>query len=164
MVNKVYINPEAVLTWDVGATTYALDLGSSGGAAGAVRVGARGDLGAAARSEWYQWHLHIDGFDAAPVVGEEIDLYLAFSDGTNEDGEVGTADADSSAVVLPNLTYIGTATVQTTTAGDNLNVSGIVRIDARYVSPVVHNNTADKLLSTSDAHTFTLTPVPPEIQ
>jgi hypothetical protein len=32
------------------------------------------------------------------------------------------------------------------------------------VSPVVHNNTADALLSTSDAHKVTLTPIPPEVQ
>ena len=60
--------------------------------------------------------------------------------------------------------YLGSASVQTTTAADNLIISGLVNIPFRYVSPVVHNNTADALLGTSDAHKFILTPVPPEVQ
>jgi hypothetical protein len=164
MVNKVYINEETAITWLNTGGTYALDLGTTGGDAGAVRVGARGDLGAAPRSEWYAWRMHIDGFDTAPVVGEEIDVYLALSDGTNEDGDVGTADANGATTDLPNLKYLTTLTVQTTTAGNDLNRGGVVRITERYVSPVVHNNTADKLLSTADAHKFSLTPIPPEIQ
>jgi len=164
MANKIYINEETQLVWAASGGDFTLDLGTSGGDAGGVRVGARGDLGAAARSEWYEWRMLIDGFDTAPVVGENVDIYIATSDGTVEDGEVGTADADGATTDLPNLTFLRSATVQTTTAGNNLQVSGIVRIVARYVSPVIHNNTADKLLSTADAHQFLLTPVPPEVQ
>ena len=162
MANKVYIAEETARTWTDTGGDYTLDLGSL--AADAVRVGAQGDLGAAPRADQYQFKLVIDGFDTAPVVGETVDLYLAFSDGTYVDGDVGTADAAGFTADLPNLMYAGSASVQTITAGDNLIISGLVQITQRYVSPVIHNNTADALLGTADAHKFILTPVPPEVQ
>ena len=162
MANKVYIAEETAKTWTATGGDYTLDLGSL--AADAVRGGAQGDLGAAPRADQYQFKLVIDGFDTAPVVGETVDLYLAFSDGTYVDGDVGTADAAGFTADLPNLMYAGSASVQTITAGDNLIISGLVQITQRYVSPVIHNNTADALLGTADAHKFILTPVPPEVQ
>ena len=162
MANKVYINEETAKTWTDTGGDYTLDLGSL--AADGVRVGAQGDLGAAPRADQYAYKFVIDGFDTAPVVGETVDLYLSFSDGTYVDGDVGTADAAGFTADLPNLMYLGSASVQTTTAADNLIISGLVNIPFRYVSPVVHNNTADALLGTSDAHKFILTPVPPEVQ
>ena len=162
MANKVYINEETAKTWTDTGGDYTIDLGSL--AADGVRVGAQGDLGAAPRADQYGWKLVIDGFDTAPVVGETVDLYLAFSDGTNVDGDVGELDAAGSTDDLPNLLFLGAASVQTTTAGDNLIISGVCQITQRYVSPVIHNNTADALLGTADSHKFILTPVPPEVQ
>lgn len=165
MVNKVYVNPETAHTWTDTGGDDALDLG--GLAADGVRAGDHWDLGASARSEWYQWHAVVDGFDAAPTVGETVDFYLAFSQDATAatlDGDLGLTDAASSTVVLPNLMYIGSAVVQTTTAANELVTSGVVRISARGVTPVVHNNTAVALLSTSDAHKFILVPIPPEVQ
>jgi hypothetical protein len=162
MANKVYIAEETSKTWTDTGGDYVMDLGSL--AADAVRVGAQGDLGAAPRADQYSWKLVIDGFDTAPVVGETVDLYLAFSDGTNVDGDVGTSDAAGSTDDLPNLLFLGAASVQTTTAGDNLIISGVCQITQRYVSPVIHNNTADALLGTADSHKFILTPVPAEVQ
>ncbi len=164
MANKVYIQEETAKTWSDATTggDYVMDLGSL--APDNVKVGAQGDLGAAPRADQYQWKLVIDGFDTAPVVGETVDLYLAFSDGTYVDGDVGTSDAAGFTSDLPNLLFLGAASVQTTTAGDNLIISGVCQITQRYVSPVVHNNTADALLGTADSHKFILTPVPPEVQ
>ncbi len=163
MVNKVYYNPETAITWAVGGTP---DLDLGGLAADAVRVGQRHDFGSGAQPGWFHWRLKIDGFDTAPVVDERVEVYLAGSDGTIEDGEVGTADAAGTTVSLPNLWHIGGASVQTTTAGDNLQVSSDapIYIASRYISPVIHNNTADALLGTADAHNFILIPVPPELQ
>lgn len=165
MANKVYAAQETSLTWTDTGGDYALDLGSL--AAAAVRAGGEGDLGAFPNSRLYRWKLVIDGFDTAPVVGEAVDLYLAFSEDATQatrDGDLSGTDGASSTVVLPNLMYIGSAVVQTTTAADELVASGEVSISSRYVTPVVHNNTADALLGTSDAHKFILTPVPDEIQ
>lgn len=167
MANKVKINPETAKLWsDAGHASedYVLDLGANGGS-GVVAVGAQGDLGAAPRSRRYKWRLTIDGFDTAPVVGEMVHLYLAYGRSTSDiDGDVGSSSGTGSINDLPNLHHIGTAIVQTTTAGDELFISGTVDIVDRYVSPVVYNATADALLSTSDVHEFELTPIPDEIQ
>ena len=163
MANKVYTQQETAITWTDSGGDYTLDLG--GLAAGGVRIGQQGDLGAAPRADEYFWQVVIDGFDTAPIVDEHIDIYLAFAqDAIDIDGDVGTADANGTTSDLKNLLHIGSAVVQTTTAANELITSGMVTIKSRYVSPVVHNNTADALLSTSDAHTFKLWPVPPEIQ
>ena len=163
MANKIYLTQETAVVWTDSGGDYVMDLG--GLAADGVRVGAQGDLGSGDRSARYGWQLVIDGFDTAPVVGEEVHVFLAFSfDATDIDGDVGASDAAGSTNDLPNLLHIGTAVVQSTTAADELIISGIVDIMSRYVSPVVHNDTVDALLSTSDSHTFTLWPMPPEIQ
>lgn len=161
MTSKAYVATETAVTWTDTGGDYTMDLG--GLAADGVRVGAQGDLGASPRAYLYDWKMIIDGFDTAPVVGEPVGLYLSFSStasAAEQDGDLGTSDAAASTDDLPNLLPLGFASVQTTTAGDELIISGQVEIFARYVSPVVHNDTADALLSTSDAHKFILTPAP----
>lgn len=170
MANKLYIAEEAVRLWtDAGnSPDEALDLG--GLAAGAVAMGSFHDLGAAPRAQDYMWELRIDGFATAPVVGEPVLLYLAFSNATTIfDGEpttdpTTTVEGTMTVAQLRNALFIGAATVYSTTAADELKVSGKVRITHRYVSPVVHNDTADALASASEFHSFKLWPIPPEIQ
>ena len=165
MPNKIYTAPETAITFtdDTTGGDYTLDCG--GLAADGVRASDQADLGSSSRSYLYNWHMVVDGFDTAPVVGETVDIYLAFGLSSSDiDGDLGSTDASGSTVALPNLLYIGSCTVQTTTAANELRASGVVEIFSRYVTVVIHNDTADALLSTSDAHTFTLTPVPPELQ
>lgn len=162
MTNLIYTDQESAIVWTDGGTP-AMDLG--GLAADAVRVGAQRDLGAAPRADRYFWQFVVDGFDTAPVVNEIVSVYLAFSgNSTDIDGDVGSSDAAGVTAALPNLLPLGAAVVQTTTAANELIISGTIEILSRYVSPVVHNETADALLSTADAHTFTLYPMPPQIQ
>lgn len=167
MANKLYLNEETSLVWTDDATggDYTLDIG--GLAADGVRASDEGDLGAAPRSRRYRFTFVVDGFATAPVPGETVDVYLAFSHSGNQadrDGDLSGVDAASTTAVLPNLMHIGSAVVQTTTAANELVISGDVEISHRYVSVVIHNRTADALLSTSDAHKFILTPVPDEVQ
>ena len=158
MANKVYVAAKTALTWTDSGGDYALTLASL--AADGVRVGAQHDLGSGSRSRLYAWRFAVDGFGTAPVVGETVDVYVATSDGTYVDGNVGTSDAAGSTVALPNLLFLGSATVQTTSTTNDLIISGHVEISAQYVSPVIHNNTADAL----SGGRFILTPVPDEIQ
>jgi len=166
MANKIYQAPETARVWSDAGADEDLDLGSLAAAAG--RVGSAWDRGAASRPEVYEWRLKIDGFDTAPVVGETVDVYIAESDGTLTDGPVGFSDTADSALasvdLLKNLRFIGQAVVHSTTAGDDLVASGRIALSSRHVIPVIHNNTADALLGSSDAHQFILTPIPPEIQ
>ena len=161
MVDKVYVARETPTVWSDTAGDLVMTLNNL--AAAAVRVGARKDLGADSISEWYSWRMTIQ-FESAPVVNESVDVYLSTSDGSEEDGQVGTADAASDINHLLNCHQIGSVMVTSTDASHDMTASGVCRIPTRYVSPVIHNNTADNLKATNDTSEFTLTPIPPEIQ
>lgn len=167
MPNKVYIQEETPIIFaDAGHASEDYVITLSALAADGVRVSAQGDLGAAPRSEWYNWRAFIDGIGTGtPTVGETVDFYLSTSDSSSagtEDGDVGIADAAGNTNDLPNLLYLGSAVIQSTTNADELIVSGNVRLTARYCSVVVHNNTA--LALATSTHSLTLTPTPPEVQ
>ena len=165
---KEYIAPETTITWTDSGGDELLDLG--GASAGTSTMGSFLDLGAGSRALDYEYEMTIDGFDSAPVVGETVVLYFSQSNATtNFDGNP-TSDPTTSAEgtiienALKNLILADAASVYTTAVGDELKISGIVRLPLRYVSPVVHNNTADALESSGDSHTVTLTPIPNESQ
>lgn len=163
MAFEIYLVRGSVVTWLVSGGNEAMDLGAASGAADGVTVGSYHDWGGAPRPDEYHWELDIDGFDTAPVVGESVDLYISESEDETlwtgpeapSDTNSGTGDTDR----LPNLKYAGSAIVRSTTAGDNLVASGVFRSSTRYFAPVIHNNTADKLLSTADAHELRITPI-----
>ena len=159
MANKVLMQEETTKVWTAsGGGNYALTLSSV--SAGAVRVGEQGDLGAVPRSRWYKWRYVNDSFGSAPTVGQTVDVYWAASDGTYTDGNVGTSDAAGSTVALPNLLFLGSATVQTTSTTDDIIISGIVELADQYGAPVIDNNTS----VTITGGRFELPPIPDEIQ
>lgn len=168
MANAIWVNVGTIISWKVSGGDEAIDLGGAGGAADGVAVGSYHDWGVDPRPSRYQWFLDVDGFDTAPVVGESVDVYLAESeDATMWSGPEAPADATAGTGDtgrLRNLLYVGSAIVRSTTAGDNLTISGIVESAARYFAPVVHNNSADKLLSTADAHEIRFYPIYDEVQ
>ncbi len=161
MPNKQYVARETPTVWSDTAGDLVMTLNNL--AAGAVRVGARLDLGAGSTPKEFSFRLTVQ-FETAPVVGEAIHIYLATSDGTEEDGQVGTADAASDTDHLLNLRQIGVFAVTSTDADHDMTVSGVCEIETRYVSPVIYNATADNLQATNDTGEFTLTPTPPELQ
>jgi len=162
MADKVYIARETAIVWS--DTTGDLVMTLNNLAASAGRVGARKDFGAGSTSQWYTWRLTVQ-FETAPVVGEVVQVYLSTSDGSEEDGQVGTADAAlDSSDTLKNLMLIGSLIVTSTDADHDMTASGICRIPTRYVSPVIYNDTADNLQATNDTGEFTLTPIPDEVQ
>lgn len=169
MPNKIYQANESAIEWTDSGGDEALDLG--GLAADAGRVGEFHDFGASSRSRLYAWMLVIDGFDTAPVPGEQIDVYWAesaeASTATTSGPVAYNASADaalSDTSLLRNLRYLGSANIHSTTAGDDVIAEGLLEVNHRYGAPVIHNNSADALLSTSDSHRFIITPIPPEVQ
>lgn len=168
MANKIYINPESVIEWLNTGGSLDMDLG--GLAADGVQMGAYHDRGANSQAHRWGFELLIDGFDTAPVVGEAVDFYISQSIGTtNFDGNPTTDPTDSAEGTmtvnqLKNCLPSDSAIVYSTTAGDELKITGEVLITSRYFSPVIHNNTADALLSTADAHSLKMWPLPDEIQ
>lgn len=117
-------------------------------AAAAVRVGARVDLGKKHRAKEYRWRLTV-AFATPPVVDETVLLYLATSDGVFPDGGCGVADAAGDVNMVKNMISLGELTVTSIVADHEMTISGTCTIVDRYVSPVVHNNTADNLSDTA---------------
>lgn len=168
MANKIYINPETVIEWLNTGGDLDMDLG--GLAADGVQMGAYHDQGAGVRAHRWGFELLIDGFDTAPVVGRSVHLFISQSiTTTNFDGNpttdpTDTAEGTMTVNQLKNCLPSDSAIVYSTTAGDELKVTGEVIITSRYFSPVIHNDTADALLSTADAHSLKMWPLPDEIQ
>jgi len=162
MANKVYVARETAIVWSDTAGDLAMTLNDLD--AGVARIGAQKDWGAGSTSEWYEWRLTVQ-FETAPVVGETVLVYLSTSDGSEEDGQEGAADADvADNNSLKNMHLIGVLVVTSTDADHDMTASGICRIPTRYVCPVIHNNTADNLAAHNDVSEFTLRPIPPEVQ
>lgn len=169
--NKVYIAPEASRTWTDAGTGGDELLDAGGLAAAALVMGSFHDLGSASRADTYNFEMFIDAFDTDPVVGETVDLYFCQSNATTNFGGIPGTDPTTTvegAITLDevkNCMFAGSASVHTTTAASAiLKITGLVRLTSRYVAPVIHNNTADALLSTSDAHLVVLVGVPSEVQ
>jgi len=163
MANKIYVARETPTVWSDTAGDKVMTLNNL--AAGAARIGAQLDLGAGSVSEWYSWRLTVQ-FNAAPTaVGETVEIYLSTSDGSEEDGQEGTADAAlGSANSLKNMHLIGVLVTTSTDASHDMTASGICRISSRYVCPVIYNNASQALKATNDTSEFTLTPIPSEVQ
>ncbi len=162
MANKIYTAREASTVWSDTAGNLVMTLNNL--AAGVGRVGARKDYGAGSTAKLYSWRLTVQ-FETEPVVPETIGIYLATSDGTEEDGQVGVADAAlATEDKLRNLMFIGSLVVDVATVDIDFTASGVCEIPTRYVSPVIFNDTADNLQATNDTGEFTLTPIPGELQ
>ncbi len=161
MVSKTYVAREGAVVWG-DTLTPAMTLNNL--ATTVARMGAQKDLGAGSTPEWFTWRLTVQ-FETAPVVGETIDIYISTSDGGEEDGQEGTANANiADNNSLKNMTLIGHLLVTSTDTSHDMTASGICRIPTRYFSPVVHNTTADNLKATNDTSELTITPIPPETQ
>lgn len=168
MANAIYLNLGTAVNWLVSGGDEAMDLGAASGNAGAVTLGSYHDWGADPRPHLYYAILDVDGFDTAPVIGETVDVYITESDDatlwTGPEAPSNTVSSTGNTDRLKNLLYCFSAVVRSTTAGNNLTARGYFSSPARYWAPAIHNNTADKLLSTADAHRFRVFPVYDEVQ
>jgi len=169
MANEIYLVRGTTVAWLNSGGDEELDLGDGViGLSGAVGVGSYHDFGAAPQPDEYEIVVDIDGFATAPVVGESVDVYIAESADatlwTGPEAPSNTADSTGATVRLPNLKFVGSVVVHTTTAANNLTGSFLIRSSSRYIAPVVHNNTADNLLATADAHRVNITPVYYQVQ
>ncbi len=168
MANEIYQKQGTPIVWTDSGGDEELDVG--GLAADGTLGGSyfdRGDLSATPAPDEYEWEMEIDGFTAAPVVGETVDLYLAQGSTTTLfDGQVTSNPTDTvdtptgpTTDMLKNMMYAGSAVVISTASGDELLARGVGRFTNRYFFPVLHNNTANILASSADAHKITMTPI-----
>ena len=162
MPNKVYVAPESAVVFAPSGGTVTFTPTSLANSAG--RVSAQWDRGAGSKPILYRWRAKTKAA-AALAIGTRLEIYIATSDGSIVDGNVGTADAAlSSADKRTNLQQIGVIGSDSTSNGETQQASGLVEIRDRYVSVVWYNALGQALTGTDGDHSFSLTPVPDEIQ
>lgn len=165
MANKVYGQYESAITFKASGGTVLFTPTSVANNAG--RISDRYDRGGGApfaKPTLYIWRV-VTKAGAALAVGTALEVYLATSDGTSADGNQGTSDAAFSAAdKRRNLQYLGALIADSTSSGEVQIASGLVEIRERYISVVWWNTLGQSLSGTAGDHSFTLTPVPDEIQ
>lgn len=166
MANNVYVTEEASVVFAPSGGDEPFTITSL--ASGAARVSDQYDFGASAHSEWFLVKLETKS-GGTPVVGERLDLFCALANNgaaAETDGDVSQTDSalSSPGNVTPNLQFVGSLFVQSTSTSQETRKSWIVRIPTRYVSFVLVNNTSQALSGTAGDHTVTMTPIPPQIQ
>jgi hypothetical protein len=160
MPSRVYAVREAAIVWTpTGTPAFAVQsLANNAG-----RVGARHQIAPAQAAERYLWRCKLS-LAAAAAIGNTAAIYLATSDGTDADANLGTGDA-----ALPsldrtrNLQWIGTIVADAATVGP-FKGSGVIEIVAPYVQPVIVNTMGQAFSATTTDHNFSLTPIAMEIQ
>jgi len=170
MASKSYQASETSTTWTDSGGDKLLDLGGLA-VSGGIAVGAYLDLGSSPRPNWYEVVLHIDGYEAAPAVGDLVELWFTQSNAvTGFDGQL-TADPTSSAegTATPdqaeNTLFCRAVKAVSTTATDELQGRCFIKLTGRYVAPIVVNWSLTRALASSgDSHSIVLTPAPQEGQ
>ena len=149
------------------------DSGQSGGnvvwtlsalASGAGRISAQYDKGAGAQPAFWQFvcRLQLTGTN---VVGATVEYYIVRGDGTDTDGNVGTADAALTTDKRRNLQFIGTLVVdQTTTNTKMVATFNNVYIPSRYFSMGVWDATTLPFKTDTTTHRCAAYPMPFQMQ
>ena len=163
MANKIYRAVETAITFRDSSGDVVITLQNL--AFGVGRVSAQKDRGANSQPKLHEV-IGVFQFETAPVVGEQIELYLFQSDGTYVDGTVGTSDAALASDKRRNGLFIGAVIVDTTSTGTDIIARfSDVPITSRYYSIGVWNGSAgDNLKNTANTSRVIVTPMPDEIQ
>lgn len=163
MANKLYRAVETAITFRDSSGDVVLTLQNL--AFGAGRVSAQYDRGAGSLAQLHEV-IGVFQFETAPALGEAVEIYLFESDGTYQDGTVGTSDAALTSDKRRNGMLIGAVLADTTGTATNIVARfKDVPITSRYYSIGVWNaSAADNLEDTANASRVIVTPMPPELQ
>lgn len=163
MANKIYRASETPITFKDSGGSAVITLQNLGFGAG--RVSARYDRGAGSLPRLHKVRLIVQ-FESAPIINEQVELYLFESDGTYMDGTLGTSDAAMSSDKRRNGKLVGALIVDTTSTGTDIVASwDNVPISDRYLSVGVWNGSAgDNLKNTANTSQIIITPMPDEMQ
>lgn len=128
---------------------------------GAGRISARYDRTVTTKKR-IMWRATVQ-YNTAPQIGETVEIYLATSDGTNEDGTIGTADAALTSDKRRNLRLLGLIVVDTVSTATDITASGAGPIitDQYYSVGVWNASSADNLQATNNVNIVVLTEVDP---
>lgn len=129
------------------------------------RVSTRIDKGAGAQPSIWEARCRIS-LTGTNVLGQDLQYYIASSDGTDIDNGLSATDANFTSVdSRRNLRYIGSLVVYQTTTNTTMYASfNGIYIPSRYFSVVIFNNTTLSTETSTTKHRCVLTPQPFEMQ
>jgi hypothetical protein len=153
--SKQYVNRETDLVLRDTGGTHVFTLSAL--AANAGQYSARIDRGSASHAGNYVWRCTVQ-LTGANIPGAPVEVYLATSDGTNTDGQLGTTSAALPTDKRNNLTQLGTLSVDQGTSNTNMTASGVFASPARYLWLALWNGTTLPLKTDTAVHSCVLTP------
>lgn len=159
--SKQYANPETAITFQDsgGAVTF----GTQNLASGAGRISARADKGAGAQSPWIDLRCTVQA-SASISVNTVVEVYVATSDGTNPDGQLGTSDGALATDKRSNLKWVMNIVADQTSSNTNMTASKLVYIPTRYYQVGFWNVLGVNLRNTANSSLCSAMPVPLEQQ
>jgi hypothetical protein len=161
MPNKIYTAFETPITFQDSGGSAVITLQNLAAATG--RISARFDRGAGSIATWYMCRAKIEK-GIASVVNEVVAVYVSTSDGTNPDGNVGTADAALTTANASALPLIIPLLITSTATNTPFTSSAPVWIPTRYFSVGVMNSTTGLLRNTANSCVISFTPLVDELQ
>jgi hypothetical protein len=161
--SKIYTSRESPILFADSVQTPAATLTLSALASGAGRVSARYDRGAGSIATTYEWRLNWS-LSGTNVLLAAAEIWVFTSDGTNQDGIVGTIDAALATGQRNAGKPAGLALVTQTTTNTVMTSSGYVSVLSRYLSIGVWNATTLAFQTSTSAHQLYLIPVPDAAQ
>ena len=164
-----YVLPGTELVFADSAQTPTVTWTLSNRAAGTGQVSARYDKNALASATGAMpalWDMRCRlSLTGTNVVGATIEFYVATSDGTNPDAQVGTADAAITSDQRRALLLVGVLPVYQTASNTTMTVSfHNIFIPTRYFSLAMWNATGLPTETSTAKHRCTMVPVSPQMQ
>jgi hypothetical protein len=153
--SKQYVNRETDLVLKDSGGTHVFTLMSL--AANAGQYSARIDRGSASHAGNYLWRCTVQ-LTGSNITGAPVEVWLATSDGTNADGQLGLTSAALGTDKRNNLTQIGTLSVDQNSSNGNMTASGVFSSPARYLWLALWNGTTLPFNNTGTPHSCVLTP------
>jgi hypothetical protein len=163
VTSKVYVTTEPSKLFADAAQAEDATWTLTGLISGAGRISARLDLGATTHAAFYRVRCHFQ-LTGTNIPGDTLEIYAATSDGTNPDGELGTADGALVSVKRNNLVWVGNLITDQVTTDTTMTASWTVMLLDRYVQLGIWNASTLPLRTSTAVHGCTLTPAPLEQQ
>jgi hypothetical protein len=124
---------------------------------GVGRISDRYDRGAGALPGTYYWTCTIS-LTGTNILDAVVEWWVAWSNGTNSDGQVSATDSALASAKRSNLKLAGLTIVDQTTSNTNMTASGFVFIPTRYFHWGVFNTTTLPFQASTTANTCLLYP------
>ena len=163
VTSNQYVSPGTAKVFGDSAQTPDVTWTLSALASGAGRISARFDKGSGAQPALWELKCRLQ-LTGTNVVGASVEFYISPSDGTNPDGEIGTADAALTTDKRRDLTLAGVLVVDQTTTNTTMTRSFQVYVPNRYFSLGVWNATTLPFKTDTAVHRCTATPMVPQMQ